>query len=74
MRMIISDAYLEQNGFQPLTIFAKKVLENSHVLENSDQCEENTKKRPMWDWKIGKTKDHVPHKKQKATNIEESCI
>ena len=46
----------------------------SYVLENSDQCEKNTKKRPKRDWKIFKHKDHVPHKKQKATKIVESYI
>ena len=28
----------------------------------------------MWDWENGKYKWHVPHKKQKATKIEESFI
>ena len=67
---------------KPQTIFAKKIHHRcstgfwiclcSYVLESSDQCEENTKKRPMWDWKIAKYKSHVPYKKQKATKIEES--
>ena len=72
------------NAFQPLNIFAKKrhrgcstgfwIRFCSYVLENSDQCEKNTKKRPKRDWKIFKHKDHVPHKKQKATKIVESYI
>ena len=28
----------------------------------------------MWDWKNAKYKDHVPHKQQKSTKIEESYI
>ena len=43
----------------------------AHVLENSDQCEENTKKRPTWECKNAKT---LRYKKQKATKFEESYI